>query len=328
MQKIAISSDEFPAQIDDRARYSLWRDLFAARFGRLDLSRPDDTRFSARFEFSQFGSVGLGQFVGTVKRVARTSHHIATDRCSDICLALNGGRSPMTSAHRGREHVLAPGLATLYSDCDVAETRSGASENTLLFVTLPRRHLMEFVAEAEDLAGAQLDHARPAVQYLRRYLDILLEFDGIGDDPVLGAHIGTTLFDLAALALGATREAAEVARARGLRAARLQEIFVAIRRGFADPVFTVEALASRLGLSQRHVQDLLHETGATFTERVLELRLQKARAMLTDRRHDSLRVIDIAISCGFDSVSYFNRCFRRRFGASPTQYRGNGDAAD
>src|SRR5262249_1940084 len=123
MQKIAISSDELPAQVDDRARYALWRDLYAARFGRLDLSRPDDRPFSARFEFSLFGSVGLGQFAGTVNRVARTSRHIAADACSDVCLALNGGHSLMASTHRGREHGLAPGAATLYSDCDAAETR-------------------------------------------------------------------------------------------------------------------------------------------------------------------------------------------------------------
>lgn len=55
---------------------------------------------------------------------------------------------------------------------------------------------------------------------------------------------------------------------------------------------------------------------------MLALRLQKARAMLGDRRHDRLRVSDLAAACGFNEVSYFDRCFRRRFGASPTQYRG------
>jgi AraC-like DNA-binding protein len=34
-------------------------------------------------------------------------------------------------------------------------------------------------------------------------------------------------------------------------------------------------------------------------------------------------VSDIAYACGFSEVSYFNRCFRRRFGASPTQMRGS-----
>jgi transcriptional regulator GlxA family with amidase domain len=55
---------------------------------------------------------------------------------------------------------------------------------------------------------------------------------------------------------------------------------------------------------------------------VLELRLQKARAMLAGANHHRTRICEIALACGFNEVSYFNRCFRRRFGASPTQYRG------
>jgi len=33
-------------------------------------------------------------------------------------------------------------------------------------------------------------------------------------------------------------------------------------------------------------------------------------------------MIDIAYSCAFNDLSYFNRCFRRRFGAAPSQFRG------
>jgi AraC-like DNA-binding protein len=73
-----------------------------------------------------------------------------------------------------------------------------------------------------------------------------------------------------------------------------------------------------LGLSRTSDRD----TGASFTDRVLELRLQKARAMLADPRHDRLRVSEIAYACGFNDISYFNRSFRRRFGASPLQHRG------
>jgi len=55
------------------------------------------------------------------------------------------------------------------------------------------------------------------------------------------------------------------------------------------------------------VQKLLHDTGASFTERVLEQRLQQARRMLADRRNDRLKVSEIAMTCGFNEVSYFNR---------------------
>jgi AraC-like DNA-binding protein len=40
------------------------------------------------------------------------------------------------------------------------------------------------------------------------------------------------------------------------------------------------------------------------------------------RHNDKLRVSEIAYTCGFNEVSYFNRRFRARFGASPTEYRG------
>ncbi len=88
------------------------------------------------------------------------------------------------------------------------------------------------------------------------------------------------------------------------------------------------AISAKVRLSPRYVQDLLDEAGASFTERVLELRLQNARATLADRRHDRMRAVEIAYASGFDCVSCFNRCCRRRFGASPTQYRASGGASD
>ena len=51
---------------------------------------------------------------------------------------------------------------------------------------------------------------------------------------------------------------------------------------------------------------------------------QRARAMLADPRYNQMKVGEIATTCGFNEVPYFNRCFRRRFGTTPTQYRGSG----
>ena len=113
---------------------------------------------------------------------------------------------------------------------------------------------------------------------------------------------------------------------RGLRAARLQHILVEIRAGFATPGFSPHAVAHKLGVTPRYVQNLLQETGSSFTERVLEFRLQRACAMLADMRHDRMKIGEIAEACGFNEIPYFNRRFRRRFGASPTQYRGRSGA--
>jgi AraC-like DNA-binding protein len=48
-------------------------------------------------------------------------------------------------------------------------------------------------------------------------------------------------------------------------------------------------------------------------------RLRKAADLLTCPEG---RISDIAFDCGFNDLSYFNRCFRRRFGLTPSAARG------
>jgi len=50
------------------------------------------------------------------------------------------------------------------------------------------------------------------------------------------------------------------------------------------------------------------------------VRLRKAADLLA--RASERRISDIAFDCGFNDLSYFNRCFRRRFGLTPTAARG------
>ncbi|MEH2478624.1 AraC-like DNA-binding protein [Nitrobacteraceae bacterium AZCC 2146] len=107
----------------------------------------------------------------------------------------------------------------------------------------------------------------------------------------------------------------------GLRGARIASVIAQINESFADQQFSTRVVAEKLGLSVRYVQDLLQGSGLSITDRIMELRLEKARAMLTDDRQCSLKISDVASSCGFNELSYFHRSFRRRFGASPARFR-------
>jgi AraC-like DNA-binding protein len=166
-----------------------------------------------------------------------------------------------------------------------------------------------------------LDPTNPAVRHLERTIDFLLDADEVCEDQALTRHAQAMLGDLIVLALGGRGEVAEVAAERGLRAARQRELIAIIEQRFAEPSLSITTIADALNLSRRYASDLLLEGGATFSERVLELRLQKARAMLSDVRYDGTKVSDIAFACGFNEVTYFNRRFRAHFGCSPTQYR-------
>jgi AraC-like DNA-binding protein len=131
--------------------------------------------------------------------------------------------------------------------------------------------------------------------------------------PIIGVHV----LDLVAATLGPTAEAKEVVANRGVRAARLRAILAEIGRRSGDPGFDLDKAAGALGLSRRYVQRLLEETGRSFTAHLVERRLERAFAMLTDRRYLHLAIIDIAFAAGFGDVSHFNRMFRRRFGETP-----------
>lgn len=319
--RVTFSSGELPAHLDDRTRYSLWRDIFTARYGQsFDLSSAGDKPFSMQCEFARFGGINIGRFHGTIDRFVRTSRY-ADDANDDFVLGVNGGASQMSFRQLGREGVIGSGDAVLVTNTEAGEIR-GCADNRWFAIAMPRRRILDLVGDAEDVVGRPVAAYSTPLLHLRRYIDLLLGPQSPAGVAALDDHIGTTLIDLAALSFGATQDAAKLAGLRGLRAARLRDAMSRIKANFAEPAFSPQRLARSMQLSPRYIQELLQEAGASFTERVTELRLQKARHMLSDQGHDRRKVTDLAYSCGFNDISYFNRRFRARFGCSPTQYRG------
>src|SRR5262245_12957321 len=88
------------------------------------------------------------------------------------------------------------------------------------------------------------------------------------------------LLDLAALGLGARSDAAFAAQRQGLRAVRLKAVLSILQKRFHEPEFSAQKLAVAAGLSERYVNELLYEAGASFTTRLNELRLRKAADLL------------------------------------------------
>jgi AraC-like DNA-binding protein len=134
--------------------------------------------------------------------------------------------------------------------------------------------------------------------------------------------ISAHLTDLVSLGLGARGDLALAARRGGLRAVRLKAVLTILEKRFAEPDFSAHKLAAAAGLSERYVNELLYEAGASFTMRLTELRLRQAADRLTRAGGGGGRISDIAFDCGFNDLSYFNRCFRRRFGLTPSAARG------
>jgi AraC-like DNA-binding protein len=84
----------------------------------------------------------------------------------------------------------------------------------------------------------------------------------------------------------------------------------------------VETVARSLKITPRYLQALLKKAGTSFTARLNELRLQRARTLLTQAGDKARRVSDIAMEVGFSDISHFNHLFRSRFGNTPSSVRG------
>ena len=129
------------------------------------------------------------------------------------------------------------------------------------------------------------------------------------------------VYDLMALAVGATRDASEAMECPGVRAARLQALKDDIAKNIDQPDLSVSSLARRHRYTPRCVQRLFEMEATTFTEYVLEQRLLRAHRILTDPKRASEKISVVAWDSGFGDVSYFNRAFRRRYGLAPSDVR-------
>jgi transcriptional regulator GlxA family with amidase domain len=85
-----------------------------------------------------------------------------------------------------------------------------------------------------------------------------------------------------------------------------------------EPVPLTE-LTRRTGVSQRQLERLCKRyLGATPAQYYVQLRLERARRML---RQTDMSVAEVAIACGFVSLSHFAKVYRRHYGLSPREDR-------
>ena len=92
-----------------------------------------------------------------------------------------------------------------------------------------------------------------------------------------------------------------------------------IERRFSDPGLSIESIAETLGLSASYTGRIYKQaTGRTILERILEVRMEKARQML---KESDAPVAVVSERCGFSSDSYFYKIFKQENGVTPAAYR-------
>jgi AraC-like DNA-binding protein len=320
VQRLAFSSPGALAGPTEAARLRRWWDEYCETLIGVEIAVDPEMPFVTNMEYLQIGAVGLGRTAGSIERFYRGPKAVAREGVDRFNLSINRGVSNVQVAGPVWRAVSSPGSASFH---DLAEAGGydcpGGHRVSCLF--LPRKPFLEVLRNAENLSGAIIPRENEPLRLLVNYIDGLHGAEGLSH-PALLERAGQTLIDLAALALGADRDSEEMAKARGLRAARLDAALRLIRAEYSDPEISPAGVARRLGISTRYLHKLLHETGASFAERVRELRLEKALTLLRGETCAPRKVFEAAYDAGFSDLSHFNRVFRRRYGLTPTAARG------
>ena len=93
-----------------------------------------------------------------------------------------------------------------------------------------------------------------------------------------------------------------------------------IQEHFANPDLSVEVMCRHLHMSPAYFSTIFkRETGQTYSAYLTQVRLDKAVELL-NKTDDKTYVI--AAKVGYPEQNYFSYVFKKRFGVSPTKFRG------
>jgi AraC-like DNA-binding protein len=304
------------AALPTRDRLPFWREVFGRQYCSLDIEPLSNAPFEAEASLRAMPGLSTMECRIVPTRQQRTPEFLA-DGDDSICLPMSLSGSMMFS-QRGREVSLDAGEAVIVLHAEPAVMTN--SQVHAIGLVVSRQALSPLVASVEDTAMQVIPRDSEGLRLLTGYVRMLHEGLPLATTEarqLVAAHVT----DLVAMAIGATRDGAAIAAERGVRAARLAAIKADIAARLDRRDLGLTGVAARQHVTPRYVQMLFESEGVTFSQFVLEQRLARAYQMLTSPRHAGWAIGTIALAAGFGDLSHFNRRFRRRYGATPSEVR-------
>jgi len=308
-------------------RQSRWSELGSDTLSDLIVTPSDQRLFHARMRRVEIGDMGM-VFIDSTPALAtstsgRTGGWAAPDRDAFV----------MTIADRGRSRIWQSNWQVDLAEGDIVFrdlTRPWSSQSDenmgLILVKIPYASAARKMDNPEALIGRHLAGGRAAVglavSVVRACRQALLgEPDGdwhggvaelLGDMVSLVGNVGQGL-------PSASGAAATASPRRSIR----RDAITFMMRNLSDPELSVHAVADQIGVSIRQLQRAFLLDGVSPRQFIVNARLDEAvKRISASSDRGSARIIDIALDVGFNDVSHFSRTFRRRFGCSPSQLRG------
>ena len=237
----------------------------------------------------------------------------------------------MVTTAQGVEHLLRPGdgffinsnLSHMTKPADAAVSARYLSLNVSpKLLTLFRGSVVEqryFLPYVND-PGFQFMHLTPETPWQEQILAAMRRLFSVVQAAAFGFELETYAQLLVLWKMLLEHLGVEEAANGYVESAEAQQIMSHVHDNYGDAV-TLSGISQSVHRSAEECCRLFKETyGCTIFTYLGEYRIQQSIPLLAD---PSLSVSAISERCGFNSLSYFIKCFREKVGATPLQYRKN-----
>lgn len=310
---LKFSTDE----VLPRDRLAVWREVLGRVHLHLDVEQVGEGPLHATVESHRWSHTSLYFSNTTPVRASRTREFLQ-DGDGDFRLLTARGAGYNFSSTSHEQFIPDGSAALLFNGTASSVQYSGPCRVTA--VRVRRAELAQAVAGLEDAAIRPVAADSRALRLLSEYVEFLRK-EGPATDPALAQSVAEHLTDLVALSLGATGDAAHIAQGRGIRAARLVAIKSNISATLGDSALSADVIAAKQQISPRYVRQLFESEGTSFSDYVVQERLARSYRILTEVSNALVTISSVAFECGFGDLSYFNRTFKKRYGATPSDIR-------
>ena len=222
---LRFSTDDLP----DRDQLPFWRDFFARQIAHVDIQPTSDLPFHAEATLLACPGLRAQWISGSPVRLERTAKMLADGDDSLVLLIATSGR--LTITQRGSEVLLGAAEAVALLRAEPAQIIAAGGDR--LGVVIPRASIAPLVCDVESAAMRLIPNHNESLRLLITYIGMLP--NQAPRTAGLRHLCATHICDLVAMAVGANRDATEIASARGMRAARLQAVLADILTNAADP---------------------------------------------------------------------------------------------
>ncbi|MGQ0502663.1 MAG: helix-turn-helix domain-containing protein [Panacagrimonas sp.] len=295
-------------------QFGFWREVLCDAFTALDSVPSVPRGYGSTVTLHEVGDVNAVELVSFAQKVVRGPDEIRR-RADEFCFVNLQLHGDCAVEQDGRQILATPGSYYLVDTTRPYRLDFRQDFRALSF-RIPHQALLPLLRRSAGptarLVSASSDLGSLAVAHMHGLMRCAPQLP-----PQAASHMGATLAELISLSVVGVEPPGDESREQVRRAFR-DSIVRFVESHSSDPGLSVPSVAAKFRVSARYVHAVFAERQRTFSQTVLERRLETAARALTESPSP---VTTVALECGFGDPSYFGRAFHRRYGCSPREWR-------